>query len=593
MIRLLLIVMTMMVAPDTWCGTLVGELDQSSGTTDDQFIYTLTIQGTAKDKPQFPSVSGLSVQAAGTSQNVSIVNGQMSREEQHQFVITAEKPGQYTIPSIVMEVDGERLQTLPLPLKIAAPTGGATVPDGGQAPLVFLEREVSRSDPYLGEPVTGTVRIYHRVNLLQANGEPQAAASVRRIPIEGEREYQKVVHGEPYRVIEIKEILVPGEAGTITLSPFGLQAVMQAPMDSASRRRGLIPDFFGQGRRIQKKFHSNEVTLNVKPLPNEGRPASFTGLVGQFSLEGQLNQKEIKTGESVTLSLRLHGQGVMDGMGDLTLPVPGSVKVYPDKPTEQQNITPDGGIISEKILKFALVPQVPGELKLGVVEVGLFDPIKGQYEVLTFDPGTLMVTGDLIAGAAPQQGRAGEAAADKGTPPPTVQTLNEDILPLHPVNLSSRGHWSDQDSTWGFLVLGAGMVVFFAGLGRQITQSLGPQRINGRRRSQARRRFLKSLHTQPQDGAPEDGIAHLVRALKTYLGDRFDEMVTSQTGSEIVAHMRARDLPERNLTRIQKFFERIDALQFGGHAITPAEVLELRVEAVAIMEELEKTCAKI
>ena len=110
-----------------WCcasaalaGTVTGELDKPEGSVEDQFTYTLAVQGSADGEPAFPEVPGLSIRQAGTSQSVSTINGRMSREVQYQFVIIPEKEGTYTIPPVVMTVDGKKQQTLPIEFRVTA-----------------------------------------------------------------------------------------------------------------------------------------------------------------------------------------------------------------------------------------------------------------------------------------------------------------------------------------------------------------------------------------------------------------------------------------------------------------------------------------
>lgn len=55
------------------------------------------------------------------------------------------------------------------------------------------------------------------------------------------------------------------------------------------------------------------LALRVLPLPEEGRPAGFTGAVGSFTVEADANPRDVAVGEPVRLVLRIRGDGDLAG----------------------------------------------------------------------------------------------------------------------------------------------------------------------------------------------------------------------------------------------------------------------------------------
>ena len=124
-----------LLAGPLWAGSLTGELDKAVGTVEDQYVYTLTATGEVEGNPVFPEVDGLEIESAGTSTNVSWINGRKSSEVAYNWLITPTREGTFAIPALQLKVDSVLQQTLPLRLEV----GKAKAPTAGISPPIFLE----------------------------------------------------------------------------------------------------------------------------------------------------------------------------------------------------------------------------------------------------------------------------------------------------------------------------------------------------------------------------------------------------------------------------------------------------------------------
>ena len=81
--------------------------------------------GNPQSYEQFPAVQGLTIQYAGTSQNVTMINGVTIAKRILKFAITASEPGTYVIPRVHVVVDGKPVATQPV--KLTVTKGDASV----------------------------------------------------------------------------------------------------------------------------------------------------------------------------------------------------------------------------------------------------------------------------------------------------------------------------------------------------------------------------------------------------------------------------------------------------------------------------------
>ncbi|MEN9834412.1 MAG: hypothetical protein RL011_605, partial [Pseudomonadota bacterium] len=226
-----------------FAGSLTADLTPTDGTMDDTFVLTLQIEGSERSDPVIPNVVGLQFLQRGVQQSTQIINGQTTAQLQLTVLVVPEKPGDYTIPSIAATIDGQKVATVPLKMKVrpagAQPQAQANAPKpsrggnggaakgqpGGETAGVFLERDCGVTDPvYIGQQILCTIRLYHPNNLNGGQRLSQSSADFRRFNIDGEKRYQKIVNGQRYSVIELRELVVPTKPGQLDVPPFSIEA---------------------------------------------------------------------------------------------------------------------------------------------------------------------------------------------------------------------------------------------------------------------------------------------------------------------------------------------------------------------------------
>ena len=580
-------------------GTISAELDHSEGAVGEPFVLTVAIEGAREGEPTIPQVDGLEFHQQGVSESTSWVNGQRSAQLQIGLVVVASKPGRYTIPSIKAKVDGQEVATLPLTLQVAegatgqaqnqaqsaapnAAGGNATKPtanqnqakdDGGKTGGVFLDRTCDRLDPYVGEQVLCTIHLYHRGNLNGGQRLMPSSPDFRRFPIDGEKRAQKLVNGQPYIVIELKEVVVATKSGPLTLPPYTIDARIL----TWTKRRNPIDKFFNNFGGGAFNFDMNfteeqEVNLKsepaeftVKPLPQSGRPPGFSGLVGNFQLDTHLSQAKVVAGNTVTITITLSGTGIADSLGDVIPSLEKIGKVYPDKPEYTEKVVDPSGIVSKRVYKYALVPANPGDFDLGKVEVPVFNPHLQQYTILTSDLGHLIVD--------PSKAEAkslvvGQQAQLSGTKKEDVKVLGSDLVDIHHGPSLTKEQTITRLLTLvltftGFFPASCAFLIF----GVQSLRRRSEGDTVGKRRSRAYKVFkneLQAAQIQVAAGHVEPSLLAAYAALRTYLGDKLNLHGQSLASREIEELLRRLGGKEDDLQRLVQIIKTLEQVDFGG-----------------------------
>jgi hypothetical protein len=411
--------------------TLEAVVDKTSLSLDDTVTLQLVFAGAglSPDRPELPSLSGFQARYGGQSQNISYVNGNVSSQVTYTYILQPQSPGTFIIPAVTAVVDGQTLATQPITLHVgrSASAGPAPTPaerSGGRD--LFVTGQVDNTSPYVGQPVTFTFRFYQRINLPEPPSyAPPAATGFSAQPLDSQKQSRQTVNGVPYAVSEIKTLLFPLTPGKAVIGPASLEC--RAPVPGGGAFGGLpsfFDDFFATVRPVT--LRTNPIAMNVRSLPDEGRPASFRGDVGRYTLAAALDKTAGALREPVTLTVTLAGEGNVKAITEPERPPLVGFRAY----DTVASFTASGPARGTKTFKTVLKPEVSGRLTAPPIRFSFFDPAARSYRTVETPP--------LTYTAAP-----GEPGAESpGAPAPageTVTVMTEDIRHIKPVGpLSPR-----------------------------------------------------------------------------------------------------------------------------------------------------------
>ncbi|MDT0641995.1 BatD family protein [Zunongwangia sp. F363] len=349
-----------------------------------------------------PSFNGWRV-IGGPNQSVSrsIFNGKSSYSKTYTYFLQPEARGNQTIGQAEIEVDGKIYKTSPVDIEVTAAVKESEA--GPNTDIVASENlhlvaEVSNTNPYLNEAITVVYKLYVSPSISVSNwreiDNPKFSdfwsqnIDIRQLRVEN-GEYQ----GQPYRYVVLrKTILYPQKTGELEIEPLALSVSVDVP----SERR----DIFGSRiyRTVEKTVAAGSRTINVKPLPQEGRPADFSGAVGDFDFEVTTSKKTLDASESFQASVEISGNGNLKLFDLPALSVPPSLEKY--EPEHSQNVnTTLNGMQGSIIDNYTIVPTRKGKYPIPELSFSYFDLDSETYKTLTSDEILIDVENGPAAGA--------------------------------------------------------------------------------------------------------------------------------------------------------------------------------------------------
>lgn len=346
--------------------------------------FIMNVDGDNFDQPSF---DGFKI-VAGPSQQISQswVNGRSSFQKIYSYILQPNQKGTLTIKQAAIEFNGQVYKTSPIKIVVTNAVAQERDPNdrpqqGQGSETLNLVAEISKTNPYLNEPITVVYKLYF--NNIGVNGFKELAKpkyndfwnqniDIKQLSIE-EGSYQ----GQRcYFVILKKTILYPQKSGRLTIEPLSLDIGVELPTD----RRNM----FGQMITTvdNKVVSAGAKTINVRPLPETGKPEGFSGAVGKFNFIVTPSKTSVKSGEGLDLIVSASGTG---NMKLFTLPkpvVPNALEMY--DPVHDEKVTTSLAGMSGRISdKYTIVPQYKGKYVIKPMQFSYFDLNSGSYKTIT------------------------------------------------------------------------------------------------------------------------------------------------------------------------------------------------------------------
>ena len=312
-------------------------------------------------------------------------NGKRSFTKTYSYFLSPKKQGSFTVKQAQIEIDGQVYKTSPIIIKV---TKAIEKPKDPNDPAyiasqkIHLVAEVSKTSPYLNESITVLYKLYVAPNIA-ANilGDKQTPQYEdfwnQNIEVRAFRPQNAKFKGEDYRYVILKKVvLYPQKTGKLKLEPYVINLNIDVP---TSRY-----DIFGNRivRKVQQSITSSTRIVNVKPLPEEGKPADFKGAVGDFNFSVTASKSSLDAGESLQAKVRVSGKGNLKLFELPKITVPSSLEVY--EPEHKENVRTNlAGMQGEILDVYTIVPQYKGKYPLPEVSFSYFDPKAKTYKRLT------------------------------------------------------------------------------------------------------------------------------------------------------------------------------------------------------------------
>jgi hypothetical protein len=525
--------------------------------------------GTPESAEQFPQMKGLSIQYRGTSTSLTIINGARSAKQSLTYAITGTQPGEYTIPSIRVTVNGSGYATQPAKLTV-------TKSDVPQNRYAFLKLIVPKQEIYVGEVIPVEVQLY--VTQAENVQAPQLKSDgfIVNKQIEAPRS-QTQIGNIIYNVLSFKLAISAAKAGQLTLGP------AESTLTLILRGQADPTDFFGFARvqRRQVTATSGSVPINVLPLPSGDVPSEFSGAIGNFNWTVAASPNNVNAGDPITLKVSVSGRGNLDNLKlpDVNWP---DFKVY--QPNSSVASDDPLGIQGSKTFEQVVAPQSAAVREIPALSLAYFDPAQKRYVKLSQPAIPVKVNAGAVAQAQPT------VLAPKGAEPEQPQERT-DIVHIK----SAPGAMIAVappliEQPW-FLLLQVLPLAGFVGVSlwrkRRDTLANNPRlrrRIEVQKTVVAGLQQLKQLAAQNQNDA---FYALLFRLLQEQIGERLDQPASGITEAALDEALPRRGASADLLQNLRDLFQICNQARYAP-VRSDQEFLQIAAKLESALDELRR-----
>lgn len=405
----------------------------------DQVRLVFTVNSQDIKDFRAPSIKGFDVlmgPSRSQQSSIQIINGKRTSNSSTAFtyILLAGSPGTYTIPAASVEVNGEKVFSNAISIKVLPQdqnSGNSGNNGGGSASSsrsqvagsrisandLFITATASKTTVHEQEAILLTYKVYTVVNLRQLYGKMPDLKGFHTQEVELPQ--QKTFTLEHYKgrnyntTVWSQYVLFPQQTGKLEIPSITFdgvvaqQTVSDDPFDAFFNGGGYV--------EVKKKITTPKLVINVQPLP--AKPAGFSGAVGEFKLASSINATDVKTNDAVTIKLTLSGTGNMKLIGTPEVKFPQDFEIYDPKVTDDYKLT-NSGLTGTKTFEYLAIPRHAGNFTIPAVEFTYFDLKSNSYKTLKTEAYNLKV--------AKGQGNADQVISDF-TNKESVKMLGKDI----------------------------------------------------------------------------------------------------------------------------------------------------------------------
>ncbi|MBM6720930.1 protein BatD [Bacteroides gallinaceum] len=546
----------------------------------DQFRLTFTVNTQKVKDFLAPSIKGFDVLMGPTRSQQSstqIINGKVSSSSSitYTYILMAGKEGTYTIPAASIEVDGEKVFSNALTIKVLPPDqtagnsqanqgGGGSSSSRGQIAGsritdkdLFITATASKTTVYEQEAILLTYKVYTSVNLRQLMEDmpDMKGFQMQEIQLPQQKQYSmEHYNGRNYNTIIWRQyVLFPQQTGKLEIPAVTFdgvvaqQTISDDPFDAFFNGGGYI--------EVKKKIVAPKVVINVKPLPV--KPANFSGGVGEFTMTSSINAKEVKTNDAVTIKLTIKGAGNMKLITNPEVKFPEDFEVYDPKVTNNFDVS-RAGLSGTQTVEYLAIPRHAGNFTIPPVEFVYFDLKSQSYKTLKTEAYDLKVEKG--------KGNADQVIADF-TNKENVKVLGQDVrfiklgdttlTPKGEVFFGTMGYWL------GYLIpfiVFVALVVFFR---KQAAENANVAKVKTKKANKVATKRMKLAGKLLAENKKNEFYDEVLKALWGYISDKLSIPVSQLSKDNIEAELTKHGVAE-DVTKT--FINALNECEFARYA---------------------------
>ena len=535
----------------------------------DQFRLTFSINSQKIKDFRAPNIKGLEVlmgPSRSTQSSTQIINGNVTSTKSTTFtyILMAEKEGTYSIPGATIVADGNNYTSNSVSVKVLPPDQSTgTASNNGRTSRnqanngkisekdLFITATASKTSVYEQEAILLTYKIYTQVNLTQLHGDMPDLKGfhTQEVELSSQKQWSlEHYNGRNYNTTVYSQyVLFPQQSGKLEIPSITFEGTVSQLVASDDP----FDAFFNGGSNyvnIKKNIVAPKLTIDVKQLP-AGKPANFSGGVGEFTISSSINTQELKTNDAVTIKLVISGTG---NMKLINTPEVGFPKV-----DNNFNLTREG-LSGSKVIEYLAIPRHAGNYTIPAIEFVYFDLKSKTYKTLKTDPYTLNV--------AKGEGNASQVVSNF-TSKEDLKVLGKDIryIKTGDTNLSPKGNYffgSTAYYMW-YLIPLALFIAFMIVYRKQAIENANVAKVRTKKANKVATKRMKNAGKLLAEKNTSAFYDEVLKALWGYISDKMNMPVSQLSKDNIEEELIRHNVSEE---LIKDFIGTLNECEFARYA---------------------------
>lgn len=580
-----------------------------------QIIFTINADGKSFTAPDFKGLIVLSGPNTSTSSSLQFINGKMSQTYNVTFsyVVMANKPGTLNLEPAKITVDGKEYRSNKLQIDILKSSTPRTNKQGANGVInnqnntgqeqtehqinakdVFVKATVNNPHPYQGQQVVVTYKIYTSVPVSNLTIDKVSSfkgfwskdlLDNKTAPDQS----RTTINGRQYVVAVIRKLaLIPQQTGKLTIDPMQLKCnvqvrVQQTRSNSNDPFDNFFNDpFFNQNvRNISKTLVANAININVKPLPENGKPACFSGAVGDFKFEPNIDKTDLSTNDALTYTINITGRGNIELIDAPKIQFPTDFEAYDPKVTTN-TVKSNIGISGSKKFEYLVIPRNPGDFEIPAISFCYFNPVDKKYHTTTSPSYKIHVLKGKGSGNTVFTGNAQE----------DIRFLGKDIRHIEngPFNFVKANTYLFGSTLFYILLIIPLLLLILAWLLRKTLENRKAKVsiLKNRKANKIARTRLKKAQKIKKTGNDRAFYDEIALALWGYIGDKFNLKQSDLSMDTVKEKLEQRKVAEETITGFIDTLNNIEYARFAP-GNTKSKMENIYSEAMNVIMQAEKS----
>ncbi len=579
----------------------------------EQFRLTYMLNDEGKDLrvAEFPGFEILYGPSVSTSKSYSIVNGQTTSSVSNSYTYTLmpNKEGEFEIPPATIKVGNSEYKSNSLTIKVlpqdqasgnnagtsnqsqSNQSGSSSSSTSITSDEVFVRMSLSKNSVFENEGFLVTFKIYSLYDVVNYENLkfPEFEGFIaQEIELPANRQLNlENYNGRNYRTFVLRQlVLYPQRSGSITIPTGKIDLILR--MRSQKRVQSIFDDFFETYADVKKSLTINGGSINVKPLP-AGKPALFSGAVGNFKMTSSINSENVKANDAVTIKIEISGNGNIKMIKNPEIVFPNDFEIYDPKVNLNLKTT-TSGVSGSKTIEYLAIPRYAGDFVIPSASFSFFDLKSGAYKMLSTPEFKLHVA-------------KGEGGADNPNQPAysnftnkeDLKFVGKDILYIKTDGFSF--HKKDKFLfgsllylLW-YLIPALLFIAYYIVNRKQAKENANIALVRTKKANKVASKRLKTAGKLLKENKKERFYDEILKALWGYLSDKLNIPVASLTKDNVEAELTKYGVGE---SLIKEFIDILNTCEFARFAPSrdSQEMDKLYASTVSAIDKMENTIKK-